>query len=44
LFAALHVEGVQNVVLTSPAADIIVSRVQAPHCTGIAVNYAGTGE
>ncbi|AMK16698.1 putative phage baseplate assembly protein [Sphingobium sp. MI1205] len=44
LFAALHVEGVQNVVLTSPAADIVVSRVQAPHCTGITVNYAGTGE
>lgn len=44
LFAALHVEGVQNVVLTSPAADVVVSRVQAPHCTGITVNYAGTGE
>ncbi|GLV28495.1 baseplate assembly protein [Sphingobium sp. TomTYG75] len=44
LFAALHVEGVQNVALTSPAADIVVSRVQAPHCTGITVNYAGTGE
>lgn len=44
LFAALHVEGVQNVVLTSPAADVVVSRVQAPHCTGVTVNYAGTGE
>lgn len=44
LFAALHVEGVQNVVLTSPAADIIVSREQAPWCTGITITYAGTGE
>jgi len=44
LFAALHVEGVQNVVLTSPAADIVISRTQAPYCTGTTVNYAGTGE
>jgi len=44
LFAALHVEGVQNVVLTSPAADIVISRTQAPYCTGTTVNYAGTAE
>jgi phage-related baseplate assembly protein len=44
IFAALHVEGVQNVVLASPAADIIISRVQAPWCTAIALDYAGTGE
>lgn len=44
LFAALHVEGVQNVVLASPAADLIISRTQAPHCTGIDLTYAGTGE
>ena len=44
IFAALHVEGVQNVVLTSPAADIVVSREQAPFCTGITIAYAGTGE
>jgi len=44
IFAALHVEGVQNVELTAPAADIIVSRTQAPHCTGTTINYAGTGE
>jgi phage-related baseplate assembly protein len=44
LFAALHVEGVQNVALTAPVADIIVSRTQAPFCTGTTVNYAGTGE
>ncbi|WP_207093311.1 baseplate J/gp47 family protein [Novosphingobium sp. PY1] len=44
IFAALHVEGVQNVELSAPAADIIVSRTQAPHCTGTTINYAGTGE
>lgn len=44
VFAALHVAGVQNVVLTAPAADIIVSRTQAPHCSGIAITHAGTGE
>lgn len=44
IFAALHVPGVQNVVLTSPAADIIVSRTQAPFCTGITIAHAGTGE
>lgn len=44
LFAALHVEGVQNVVLISPAADIIVSRQQAPFCTGISVSYGGIDE
>ncbi|UYY78408.1 baseplate J/gp47 family protein [Sphingomonas sp. R1] len=44
IFAALHVEGVQNVVLSAPAADIIVDRTQAAYCTGIALTYAGTGE
>ena len=44
IFAALHVEGVQNVALTSPAADLVISRAQAPYCTAITLNYAGTGE
>jgi phage-related baseplate assembly protein len=44
ILAALHVEGVQNVALTVPAADLIISRQQAPHCTGITITYAGTGE
>ncbi|WP_079731752.1 baseplate assembly protein [Novosphingobium mathurense] len=44
IFAALHVEGVQNVELTTPASDIVISRTQAPHCTGTTINYAGTGE
>lgn len=44
LFKALHSEGVQNVTLIAPANDIIISRLQAPHCTGITLSYAGVGE
>jgi phage-related baseplate assembly protein len=44
IFAALHVPGVQNVVLTTPATDIIVSRLQAPYCTDISIALAGMGE
>lgn len=44
IFAALHCEGVQNVVLASPAADIVISRQQASWCTGINVTHAGVGE
>ncbi|QSR17480.1 baseplate J/gp47 family protein [Novosphingobium sp. KA1] len=44
LFRAAHVEGVQNVVLRTPAADIPITRLQAPYCTGISAQLAGTGE
>jgi len=44
LFAALHCAGVQNIVLTSPAADIVLDRTQAAHCTGITIMHAGLGE
>lgn len=44
IFAALHVDGVQNVDLATPGADVIVSRQQAPHCTGIDLVFAGIGE
>lgn len=44
LYAALHQEGVQNVLLTSPAADIVVERNQASHCTGITITSAGIDE
>lgn len=44
IFAALHVEGVQNVTLTSPASDIIISRTQAPYCAAQAISYVGVGE
>jgi hypothetical protein len=44
IFAALSVEGVQNVILREPAQDIVISRQQAPYCTGMSVAYAGVGE
>lgn len=44
IFAALHVPGAQNVILTSPADDIVISRTQAPYCTGISIIHAGKGE
>lgn len=44
LFAALHVEGVQNVLLTAPAADVVITPMQAAHCSGRSITYAGTDE
>ncbi|MBF9235589.1 baseplate assembly protein [Microvirga alba] len=44
VFAALHQPGVQNVTLTSPAADIVNTWNQAPWCTSIAVTIGGIGE
>jgi len=44
LFAALHCDGVQNVTLTSPAADIVCDRTEAAFCTAITLTYAGLGE
>lgn len=44
LFAALHQEGVQNVALTSPAANIVVDRNQASYCTGITITSVGIDE
>jgi phage-related baseplate assembly protein len=38
--AALKVEGVRNVQLLQPAADIVLSRTQAARCTGININVA----
>ncbi|OJY65543.1 MAG: baseplate assembly protein [Sphingobium sp. 66-54] len=44
IFAALHVAGVQNVELTAPAADIVISASKAPHCTGITLAAGGVAE
>ncbi|MBC6416261.1 MAG: baseplate J/gp47 family protein [Rhodospirillales bacterium] len=41
LFAALHREGVQNVALTGPAADIAVDARSAARCSAIEVSVAG---
>jgi phage-related baseplate assembly protein len=44
IIAALHAEGVQNVVLTSPAADIVLDRDQAGNCTAITITDGGVAE
>lgn len=42
LYAALHQPGVQNVAITSPAADIVCSAGEAAYCTGVTVTVAGS--
>jgi len=37
LLAALHVEGVKNVTLSAPAADVLIDTTQCGHCTGVAI-------
>lgn len=43
IIAALFVEGVQNVALISPVADVVVDDTQATHCAGTNVTVAGLG-
>lgn len=42
IYAALHVPGVQKVILTSPSADVVTAVNEAPYCTGITLTYGGT--
>lgn len=44
IIAALCPEGVQNVLLSSPAADIVMGSDEAGHCTGIDIVNAGIAE
>lgn len=44
IHAALHQSGVQNVNLTSPAADISIDHNQAPYCTAITLTDGGVDE
>lgn len=44
IFAALHAEGVQNVTLTEPAADIVLDRTQAGWCSAVSITHVGIGE
>jgi len=44
IIAALKREGVQNVILTAPAADIAMTRLQAGFCTGITLVDGGVAE
>jgi phage-related baseplate assembly protein len=42
LFAALHVDGVERVIITKPAATVVASETQAPHCVNSSIIYGGT--
>jgi phage-related baseplate assembly protein len=42
IIAALHQPGVQNVVLTEPAADVAISDSEASHCASVTVTVAGS--
>lgn len=44
IFAALHTEGVQNVALSQPVADVVTTPAQAGFCTATTVTVAGTAE
>ena len=44
LYAALHVGGVQRVVLTQPAADVTIARDQAAHLTSSTVTHGGVAD
>lgn len=44
LYAALHQEGVQNVILNSPTESIVAAWNQAAYCTGKFIIDGGTGE
>lgn len=44
IYAALHVEGVQRVELTSPLADIVLDASQASSCTGYHLTVGGSDE
>lgn len=44
IMAALHVQGVQRVELTSPAQNIVISDVQSAYCTSFSVSTGGTNE
>ena len=44
IYAALHQPGVQRVELTSPTANIVISRQQASYCTAIELSDGGLDE
>jgi phage-related baseplate assembly protein len=44
IISALYKEGVQNVILTAPASDVLISNAQAAYCTSISVIEGGIDE
>ncbi|EGF93105.1 baseplate J-like family protein [Asticcacaulis biprosthecium C19] len=43
-YQALFADGAQNVLLPSPAADIVMDDTQAGHCTAITITHGGVAE
>ncbi|OIT13462.1 baseplate assembly protein [Ralstonia solanacearum] len=41
IYAALHVEGVERVVLLEPANDLPIGPTQALYCTGVSIKHGG---
>lgn len=44
LYAALHIAGVQNVEIVSPAASVSVQPHEAAYCSGVSVSFVGRNE
>lgn len=44
IYAALHQEGVQNVILAAPVADVVVTSGEAAYCTAVTVMIGGRHE
>lgn len=44
IYAALHVPGVQRVVLTSPSANVSIDYAHAAYCTAITLTHGGVAE
>lgn len=42
IYAALHAEGVQRVVLSQPVADIFAAPHEAPRCTAVSLTHGGS--
>lgn len=41
LYAALHVEGAERVILTKPLANVVANETQAPHCVLVTIHNGG---
>ena len=41
LYAALHVDGAERVVLSKPIANVVTNETQAPHCIAVNIIYGG---
>jgi phage-related baseplate assembly protein len=44
IIGSLFVEGIQNVVLAEPAADVVLTRLQAQNCTAVNLTDGGVAE